>query len=154
MVLFVHHSGKDPANGARGHSSLLGAADAELMVTSDGNGNRRMKITKAKDAEDGREYSFALTTVDLGPDPDEPMERITSCVVTDLAAAEAQFGGKDLKWTPDRKLVREAFNAACSAAAFEAPVQCTTAQWRAAFVELLGAINYLAGAVINMEKQP
>lgn len=33
-VLIIHHSGKDVSNGARGHSSLLGALDTELEVKS------------------------------------------------------------------------------------------------------------------------
>ena len=33
-VLIVHHSGKDLAKGARGHSSLRAATDVELEVTN------------------------------------------------------------------------------------------------------------------------
>jgi hypothetical protein len=138
LVLFVHHSGKDASNGARGHSSLLGATDAELLVTAEASGSRRLKITKAKDAEDGLEFGFNLSVVDLGPAPDAPDERITSCVVTDLSPCSPTRGGKTLNWTPDRTLVHDAFVAALAsagAADFDSPAQCTTAQWRAAFFE-------------------
>jgi len=35
FVLVVHHSGKDESRGARGHSSLLGAVDVEILVKGD-----------------------------------------------------------------------------------------------------------------------
>lgn len=81
LVLFVHHSGKNVAAGARGHSSLRAACDVELEVV-DGAGTRTMKITKLRDGETGTEFSFRLGVVDLGPDPEGGTgERVTSCVV-------------------------------------------------------------------------
>lgn len=138
LVLYIHHASKDLTKGARGHSSLLGATDAELLVTAEASGARRLKITKAKDAEDGLEFGFNLSAVDLGPAADAPEERITSCVVTDLAPCAPTRGSKTLNWTPDRTLVHNAFVAALASASgadFDAPAQCTTAQWRVAFFE-------------------
>lgn len=81
LVLFVHHSGKNVAAGARGHSSLRAACDVELEVV-DGPGARTMKITKLRDGETGTQFSFRLGVVDLGPDLEGgPEERVTSCVV-------------------------------------------------------------------------
>ncbi|WP_170468125.1 MrcB family domain-containing protein, partial [Ruegeria arenilitoris] len=33
---YYHHTGKDTSRGARGHSSLKGAVDAEISITRDG----------------------------------------------------------------------------------------------------------------------
>jgi hypothetical protein len=69
-VLIVHHSGKDEARGQRGHSSLLGAVDAELELTklSDEESDERVgqiQITKQKDGEDGFKLLFRMETVAL-----------------------------------------------------------------------------------------
>jgi hypothetical protein len=56
-VLAVHHAGKDEAQGARGHSSLKGALDAELSVkTTRIEGQMRVQVyaEKFKDREDHR----------------------------------------------------------------------------------------------------
>lgn len=70
-VLVVHHSGKDEAKGMRGHSNLLGAADAELEVvktSAQGDESRtgRMKITKQKDGEDEIEFGYRMALIPLG----------------------------------------------------------------------------------------
>lgn len=69
-VMIVHHSGKDEAKGQRGHSSLLGAVDAELEVVkiSDDDSPERvgeMRLTKQKDGEDGVKISYRMETVEL-----------------------------------------------------------------------------------------
>ena len=75
-IMIVHHSGKDEARGQRGHSSLLGAVDAELEVTkiSDEDSPERigkLKVTKQKDGEDGVEIGYRMVTVSLAAlDPD------------------------------------------------------------------------------------
>lgn len=51
-VNLVHHSGKDTAAGARGHSSLLGAVDTELEVKK-ADGIITFATTKQKDKPDG-----------------------------------------------------------------------------------------------------
>lgn len=76
-VLIIHHSGKDEARGQRGHSSLLGAVDAELELTrlSDENSAERVGqilVTKQKDGEDGFKLMFKMETVALSAiDPDK-----------------------------------------------------------------------------------
>jgi hypothetical protein len=64
-VLVIHHSGKDTAKGARGHSSLRGATDTEIEVTKDDYGSVKFKITKQRDMEVAEEMSFALAVVAL-----------------------------------------------------------------------------------------
>jgi len=85
-TLYVHHSGKDETRGARGHSSLRGAVDAEIHVANI-DGVRSLTLTKIKEGADGKEFAFGLQTIDLGPstDPDaEPNERETSCTIIPL----------------------------------------------------------------------
>jgi hypothetical protein len=70
-VLIVHHSGKDEARGQRGHSSLLGACDAELevvKVSAEDSPERvgQLTVTKQKDGEDGIRLGYKMQTVALG----------------------------------------------------------------------------------------
>ena len=100
-VVLVHHSGKDTTKGARGHSSLRAACDAEIEILREGD-TRSATVTKMKDGDDGREYGFKLITVDLGVN--SKGKAITSCVVEhtedspkaakDAAKAEGKTGIK------------------------------------------------------------
>lgn len=78
LVLLVHHSGKDPSKGMRGHSSLFAALDASIEVTRSDD-RREWKVAKVKDGEDGQVHPFRLAVVDLGED--EYGQPITSCAV-------------------------------------------------------------------------
>lgn len=79
-VCMVHHTGKEASRGLRGHSSLFAALDCAIELTLDDEaGNRRLKIAKQKDDEDGREWAFTLRRVTLGLDADG--DEVTSCVV-------------------------------------------------------------------------
>lgn len=94
LVLLVHHTGKDAAKGARGHSSLRAAADAELAVFRDvENATRRIELGKQKDGPDGNVYPFALQEVILGMDDDGDL--VHSCVVVDPTSAEQTNLGDD-----------------------------------------------------------
>jgi KaiC/GvpD/RAD55 family RecA-like ATPase len=78
LVLIIHHSGKDPARGARGHSSLKAAVDTEIEISHE-NGERVATITKARDGVSGTRFGFTLQAVELGTDEDG--DPITSCVI-------------------------------------------------------------------------
>jgi KaiC/GvpD/RAD55 family RecA-like ATPase len=79
-VLIVHHSGKDAAKGARGHSSLRAATDTEIELTSDGDtGIKTACIKKQKDGEEGIQFVFRLDGLIIGKDEDG--DPIRSCVV-------------------------------------------------------------------------
>jgi len=78
LVLLVHHQGKDPTKGLRGHSSLNAAMDAVIEVSREAD-RREWKLVKAKDGSDGVSHPFRLVIVDLGAD--EHGEPVTSCVV-------------------------------------------------------------------------
>lgn len=78
LVVLIHHSGKNAAAGARGHSSLKAAADVEfevLRVEDD----RVLSLTKMKDGDDQGDFGFKLKQVPIGVDEDN--EVVTSCVV-------------------------------------------------------------------------
>lgn len=81
-VMIVHHSGKDQAAGARGHSSLRAATDTELEVTSEKRGNsylRKIKTRKQREGESDEETIFGLHVVELGKDEDD--DPIDTCFV-------------------------------------------------------------------------
>lgn len=81
-VLIVHHSGKDQAAGARGHSSLRAATDTEFEVKSELQGtryHREMIVKKQRDGETGTKIKFGLNVVELGVDSEG--DPITSCSV-------------------------------------------------------------------------
>lgn len=101
LVLLAHHSGKDHDRGPRGHSSLLGAVDASMLVTRSGE-QRQWEARKVKDGADGALQSFALETVVLGLDADG--EKLTSCVVRVCADVPAQRGGPNLSASLKRAL--------------------------------------------------
>lgn len=86
-VMIVHHSGKDTAKGARGHSSLRAATDTELEV-ADG----VITARKQRDMEMTKPIGFQLETVELGFDAYN--EKITSCVIKKVEAPPAKVGNK------------------------------------------------------------
>jgi hypothetical protein len=81
-VLVVHHSGKDQAAGARGHSSLRAATDTELEVLSDKRGeryHRSIKTRKQRDGESDTLIEFGLAVDELWKDEDG--DPVTTCHV-------------------------------------------------------------------------
>ena len=86
-VMVVHHSGKDVARGARGHSLLRAATDTEIEIA-----DRQIAVTKQRDLDKAWSSAFGLKVVTLGCDEDG--QDVTSCVLelvarNDLPAAEA-----------------------------------------------------------------
>ncbi|WP_170958816.1 bifunctional DNA primase/polymerase [Magnetospirillum sp. 15-1] len=79
LVVLVHHTGKDPGKGLRGHSSLLAALDAAIVVERDGSDRRCWKIAKAKDDADDATHAFVLRPKIVGADEEGTV--ITSCCV-------------------------------------------------------------------------
>lgn len=77
--MLIHHSGKDAARGARGHSSLRAAVDTEIELSKDEAGVRIARATKQRDLPVGREDIFELEVVTLGRDRDG--DEVTSCRV-------------------------------------------------------------------------
>jgi hypothetical protein len=88
LVVAIHHCGKDQDRGMRGHSSLLGAVDAELSIKrANDDPVRTLHVGKQKEGDDYYDlFNFKLEQVFLGntiawdPDADED-EVDTSCVI-------------------------------------------------------------------------
>lgn len=79
-VMLVHHTGKDAARGARGHSSLRAAVDTEIEVSKDSEtGRRRARTTKQRDLPGGAEIEFDLDVIKVGTDSDG--DQVTSCII-------------------------------------------------------------------------
>lgn len=80
--MVVHHSGKDAAKGARGHSLLRAATDTEIEV-----GDGCIKVTKQRDMDGNFLSHFKLDICQLRTDEDG--DPVTSCTVAMVAAGEA-----------------------------------------------------------------
>lgn len=90
---WIHHSGKDQAKGARGHSLLRAATDTEIEVFAEGP-QRIARVTKQRDLECSGEFTFQLKVVELGIN--RRGKPITSCVVDygdDAALGRGQAAG-------------------------------------------------------------
>jgi hypothetical protein len=77
-VVVVHHCGIDDRR-PRGHTSLAGAADAQLAVKRDPSGDVVVRVEWMKDGPQGDEIISRLEPVEIGLDQDG--ETMTSCIV-------------------------------------------------------------------------
>lgn len=96
-LMWIHHSGKEQAKGARGHSSLRGATDTEIEVVADGD-SRSAEVRKQRDMPKGDVFRFELSVVELGTN--RRGKPVTSCVVTEIddqAAGAATDRRRSLK---------------------------------------------------------
>jgi hypothetical protein len=84
-VIIVHHCGIEGTR-PRGHTSLTGAADAQLAVSRDAEDNIITEVELAKDGPQGDKLYSQLEVVNVGVDEDG--ETITSCVVVETAAVK------------------------------------------------------------------
>jgi hypothetical protein len=78
-IMVVHHSGKDTAAGARGHSSLRAATDTEIELEVEGEGLRIARTTKQRDMEPKPPLGFKLDVHELGQDEDG--DPVTTCTI-------------------------------------------------------------------------
>ena len=86
LVVIVHHCGHEGTR-PRGHSSLMGALDAQLAVKRLEDDSIVATVELMKDGAQGDEWTSRLAVVDLGLDDDGDM--ITSCVVEAVEGASA-----------------------------------------------------------------
>jgi hypothetical protein len=91
----VHHSGKDTAKGARGHSLLRAATDTEIEITKAGKDSPSVaSVKKQRDLEIEGEWVFKLQTIELGRNRrDKP---VTSCIVVAADPADVKPRGPKL----------------------------------------------------------
>jgi primase-polymerase (primpol)-like protein len=85
-IMVVHHTGKDAAKGARGHSSLRAATDTEIEISIDEAGNRFANTTKQRDHTGGETWCFKLKPIELGEDTDG--DTVSTCVVESILPQE------------------------------------------------------------------
>ena len=76
-LTWIHHSGKDEAKGARGHSLLRAATGTEIEISADG--SHVARVTKQRELENTGEFPFNLKVVELGTN--RRGKPVTSCVV-------------------------------------------------------------------------
>ena len=84
-VLVVHHCGHE-ATRPRGHTSLTGAADAQIAVKRDNAGTITATVEWMKDGPEGEQEFSRLESVEVGNDEDG--EPITSCVMMPAEKSE------------------------------------------------------------------
>ena len=107
-VSIVHHSGKDKAAGARGHSSLRAATDSEIELEHDEvTGLRTAKSTKQRDMETGTVFTFKLKVVELGIDEDG--DAVTTCVIHEASESEIAEASKPKIKGKNQLIMRNAF---------------------------------------------
>lgn len=99
-LMLVHHSGKNAAKGARGHSLLRAATDTEISVE-----NGIIRATKQRDMEFAPQVPFELKSVELHEMPDGEV-KTSAVAIVGKAMAENDF--EELEMTPAEK---EAFDA-------------------------------------------
>ena len=87
-IMLIHHSGKDIARGARGHSSLRAAVDTEIELTRDEIGVITAEVTKQRDGPTGCKFAYSLRQIELGRDQDG--DPVTTCLVDPVNLAEAE----------------------------------------------------------------
>ena len=104
-VAIVHHSGKDSAAGARGHSSLRAATDTEIELSVDDT-VRIARATKQRDMETGCEFGFMLDAVELGIDEDG--DKVTTCTIKVLSDEDMKEAKKP-KPSGNAKILIDAF---------------------------------------------
>lgn len=85
-VMLIHHTGKDESRGMRGHSSLNGAADMTLHITTDNEtGARQATLKKNKDGPNRDHLTFTLRPIVTGTDEDG--DEVKTMVVDELRTA-------------------------------------------------------------------
>jgi len=138
LIIVVHHCGVAGSR-PRGHTSLAGADDAQIMVTRDKSGNVIAKVEFMKDAEGGAEIPSKLDPVDLGTDAEG--ESLSSCVITPAVAeaAEAKLPkGADLALEVLRKLIASSIDSIAAPKEANLPAGtrvCRQTKWREFYYE-------------------
>ncbi len=127
-VVIIHHEGKDPARGGRGHSLLTCAVDSIIAVEKV-NGVSIATVVAQRDGPGGGCIAFRLVPVELGRRDEHADELVMSCVVeaveTPEPASKAPKG--------QRKLLLDALDDAVAADGVDIGEEAkavTADQWR------------------------
>ena len=105
-IMIVHHSGKDTAKGARGHSSLRAATDTEIELEVDGK-IRKATATKQRDLEPQEPIAFQLKVHELGRDEDG--DAVTTCTITEASAEDIADANQKRPKGANQRVIANAF---------------------------------------------
>lgn len=148
-VVIIHHCGLDDKR-PRGHTSLAGAADAQIAVRNEG-GIVVATVELMKDGETGAEIRSTLKTITL--DKDEDGEAITSCIVEPTDAATGARG-RPKKINAAAKQALELLHQAMAANAEPAPVSEHIAAGMLTVTKTLWRAYCEKGGIINPDGNP
>ncbi len=98
-TIFVHHTGKNKDQGARGHSSLFAAADLVLLVA-----DKSALVEKVRDGVAGEKFEFELKPIEIGTDVDG--DAVFTCLL-ELASETRQVRRSDPTGKNQRVVYRE-----------------------------------------------
>ena len=98
---YVHHTGKDPSKGARGHSSLFAAADLVMCVE-----DKAATVEKVRDGVSGERFAFGLQPVEIGIDQDGDM--VYSCLLQASDQPASQSKRAEPQGKNQKILIKEA----------------------------------------------
>lgn len=99
-AIVVHHSGVEGGR-PRGHTSLTGAADAQLSVTRSKAGLMVVKVDAMKDGPEGAVVCSRLEPIKVGVDEDG--DDITSCIVCEAYLSGEESDGDGGKLSPQER---------------------------------------------------
>lgn len=102
LVAYIHHSGKNQALGARGHSSLRAAIDTEIEVEASDGPARTATVVKQRDMKKGDVFTFTLEVVEVGEN--RHGEPITTCLVRPAEEGAAGKKAPDVRGHAKRAL--------------------------------------------------
>jgi hypothetical protein len=85
-VIIIHHCGI-AGDRPRGHTSLTGAAEAQLAVNRDATNNVIVQVEHMKDGAEGETVTSRLQPIEVGADDDN--DPISSCVVIEVETSTA-----------------------------------------------------------------
>jgi hypothetical protein len=135
-IVIVHHCGHEGTR-PRGHSSLMGAVDAQAGVKRDALDKIVATVELMKDGPQGEELVSKLQVVEIGLDEDG--DRITSCIIEPVEGLAAARNDKAAKLTKGAKIALAALHEAIGECGKVPPasnhipvgVKCVTRhQWR------------------------
>lgn len=106
-LAWIHHSGKDTAKGARGHSLLRAATDTEIEISADGQ-QRQAEVRKQRDLEGGSVFCFTLKQITLGQN--RRGKDVTSCVIQHVEGHQAAGAASGSKLTGHNKRALDVLN--------------------------------------------
>jgi hypothetical protein len=107
-VAIIHHCGYDDSH-PRGHTSLRGAADAQIAVKKDAGGLITTVVEFMKDGPEGEETASRFKVI-TNLDYDEDGEPISSCVLDEVALAQKPHSNGQKPLSPMAQKFYEAFN--------------------------------------------